>query len=156
MLNSNGPLKYKDDTPPHARVFEVRDRVRWSDVDIAGIIYFGAYVRFIELAETELFRDLGFPYHEMFERLDVWLPRVHLEFDFYTPALMDDELLMRSHIVRLGGSSITIKMVVHNGRSNEVNAVATLIVATVTRGTLKSRPIPDDLRAPLAAAMGPG
>lgn len=131
----------------------MRDRVRWSDVDIAGIIYFGAYVRFIELAETELFRELGYAYSEMFELLEIWLPRVHLDFDFYKPALMDDELLMRTHIERLGTSSLTLKIVVHILRSNEVAATATLIVAAVDRKTMKSRPLPPQFRSDLEVCL---
>lgn len=149
-------MKYKDTTPPGARIFEVRDRVRWSDVDIAGIIYFGAYVRFIELAEMELFREIGYPYGEMFERLNIWLPRVHLDFDFYAPALMDDELLLRTHIEKLGASSITMRMIVHNERAREVDAAATLVVAAVDRATMKSRPIPEDLRAALTRISSAG
>ena len=146
-------MKFSDTTPPGARVFEVRDRVRWSDVDIAGIIYFGAYVRFIELAETELFRELGYSYGEMFERLNIWLPRVHLDFDFYAPALMDDELLLRTHIAKLGSSSITLRMIVHNTRANEVDAAATLVVAAVDRATMKSQPLPEDFRAALQRCL---
>lgn len=149
-------MKYKDTTPPGARIFEVRDRVRWSDVDIAGIIYFGAYVRFIELAEMELFRDIGYPYGEMFERLNIWLPRVHLDFDFYAPALMDDELLLRTHIEKLGASSITMRMIVHNERAQEVDAAATLVVAAVDRATMKSRPIPQEFRAALTQISSAG
>ena len=148
-------MKFEDRTPPGARVFEVRDRVRWSDVDIAGIIYFGAYVRFLELAETELFRELGFPFNVMFDKLDIWLPRVHLAFDFYSPALMDDELLLRTTVDRLGKSSITLKMVAHNQRSGEVSAAATLIVATVNRAAMKSIPIPAELRAALEGSLAP-
>ena len=148
-------MKYKDDTPAGARIFEVRDRVRWSDVDIAGIIYFGAYVRFIELAETELFRELGYPYGKMFEMLDIWLPRVHLDFDFFAPALMDDELLIKTHIAKLGSSSITMRMIVHNLRANEVDATATLIVAAVNRATMKSTPMPPDLRTTLQSCLEP-
>ncbi|GAC1656157.1 MAG: tol-pal system-associated acyl-CoA thioesterase [Vulcanimicrobiaceae bacterium] len=148
---SSGRLKYKDATPPGARIFEARDRVRWSDVDIAGIIYFGAYVRFVELAETELFRALGFPFANMFEQLDIWLPRVHLDFDFFAPALMDDELVLRTHIARLGASSITMRMIVHNARAGEVDAAATLVVAAVNRATMKSCPMPGALRAALQA-----
>ena len=154
-LNWNGHLKYKDTTPPGARVFEVRDLVRWSDVDIAGIIYFGAYVRFIELAETELFRSLGFAYSKMFEQLDIWLPRVHLDFDFFSPALMDDELLCRTHIERLGGSSIAMRMIIHNQRAGDVAASATLVVAAVNRATMKSCPIPPKLRAALEPCLAP-
>ncbi len=148
-------MKYRDTTPPGARIFEVRDRVRWSDVDIAGIIYFGAYVRFIELAETELFRSLGFAYAKMFDQLDIWLPRVHLDFDFFKPALMDDELLLRTHIAKLGSSSITMRMTVLNAATDEVDATATLVIASVDRQTMKSRPMPNGLRDVLAACIAP-
>ena len=42
-------------------------RVRWGDVDAASIIFYGAYIRFFEFAETELFRAVGLPYGVMFE-----------------------------------------------------------------------------------------
>ena len=134
-----------------SRVFEVRDRVRWSDVDIAGIIYFGAYVRFIELAETELFRELGFPYARMFEQLDVWLPRVHLDFDFSRPARMDDELIVRTRVAKVGNSSITLQIDVHDAETDQIDASCRLIVATVDREKMKSRPIPAELRTALVA-----
>ena len=144
----------KSEAPKTAgRVFEVRDRVRWSDVDIAGIIYFGAYVRFVELAETELFRELGVPFARMFDQLDVWLPRVHLDFDFDRPARMDDELIVRTRVAKLGNSSITLKIAVHDAATDAVDASCTLIVATVGRKSMKSRPMPPELRAALLACM---
>ena len=36
-----------------AKPFVIDEYVRWSDVDFAGIIFYGAYVRFFEIAETE-------------------------------------------------------------------------------------------------------
>ena len=142
-----------DPQKTRGRIFEVRDRVRWSDVDIAGIIYFGAYVRFIELAETELFRELGFPFAKVFDQLDVWLPRVHLDFDFRRPARMDDELIVRTRVAKVGNSSITLKIDVHDAATDEIDASCTLIVATVDRGKMKSRPIPAELRGALKACM---
>jgi len=142
-----------DPQETRGRIFEVRDRVRWSDVDIAGIIYFGAYVRFIELAETELFRELGFPFAKVFDQLDVWLPRVHLDFDFRRPARMDDELIVRTRVAKVGNSSITLKIDVHDAATDEIDASCTLIVATVDRGKMKSRPIPSELREALKSCM---
>ena len=54
--------------------YTIEERVRWGDVDAARIIFYGAYIRFFEFAETELFRSVGLPYSVMFEELDVWLP----------------------------------------------------------------------------------
>ena len=44
------------------KTFTIEERVRWGDVDAARIIFYGAYIRFFEIAETELFRAVGLPY----------------------------------------------------------------------------------------------
>ena len=61
------------------RKFTIEERVRWGDVDAARIIFYGAYIRFFEYAETELFREVGLQYGVMFDELKIWLPRVHLD-----------------------------------------------------------------------------
>ena len=75
--------------------------MRWGDVDAARIIFYGAYIRFFEIAETELFRAVGLSYGRMFDELDIWLPRAHLECDFRSAAQLDDLLgslrLRRAH-----------------------------------------------------------
>ncbi len=60
--------------------YKIEERVRWGDVDAARIIFYGAYIRFFEFAETELFRAVNLPYSVMFDELDVWLPRVNARF----------------------------------------------------------------------------
>jgi acyl-CoA thioesterase FadM len=42
-----------------AKPHTIEEYVRWSDVDFAGILCYGAYLRFFEIAETELFRTAG-------------------------------------------------------------------------------------------------
>lgn len=133
----------------NAPYFTVSDRVRWSEVDGAGIIYFGAYVRFIELAEMELMRAVGLPYSDVFERFDIWLPRVHLEFDFFAPARLDELLEVRTRIARIGNSSITFRLEMWNQTAAKYCAQATMVVACVNRRTLASRPLPDDIVAAL-------
>lgn len=147
-------MKYRDTTPPDARIFETRARVQWQDIDIAGIIYFGAYVRYCEQAEMDLFRELGFPYRTIFDQYDIWLPRVRLEFDFHKPAYMDDDLVLRTHIERVGASSVRWRTVLFNERQEAVDAVCSLVIACIDRTTLKSRPLPPDLRAAILASVG--
>src|SRR6266550_2394187 len=61
--------------------FTIEERVLWGDVDAAKIIFYGSYVRFFGIAETELFRAVGMPYGKVFDEMDIWLPRVHLDSD---------------------------------------------------------------------------
>jgi acyl-CoA thioester hydrolase len=143
--------RFKDDTPAGARIFETRVMVQWADVDIAGIMYFAAYQRAVERAEMDFFGELGFPYSSVFEEYDIWLPRVHIDADYHKPALMGDWLTLRTHIKSAGASSVKWQTAVYNERTQETGAVFHVVVACIDRRTLKSRPLPDDMRDALRA-----
>lgn len=129
--------------------FSIDEYVRWSDVDYAGIIFYGAYVRFFEMAETEIFRAAGAPYGEVFDRFDVWLPRAHLACDFEYPARLDDQLRVATYFTRFGTSSIGIAFdVLHLGAMRLAAAGREVLVCT-DRKTLRPTPIPPELRAAL-------
>ena len=97
-------------------------RAQWCDVDVAGIVYFAAYWRFVERAEMDFFRELGFPYDRVFEEYEFWLPRVRCEAEYHAPALMDDWLRLRTHVERVGASSVRWRTVVFNERTGEPGA----------------------------------
>jgi len=128
--------------------------VQWADVDIAGIMYFAAYQCAVERAEMDFFGELGFPYDSVFERYDIWMPRVHVEADYHKPALMGDWLTLRTHIRQVGASSVKWQTVVHNERTNEAGAVFHLTVACMDRRTHKSCPLPAEMRGALLACVG--
>ena len=58
MVTSRHP-ELADRPPPNA--FEVRDRIRWADSDPMGIIFYGAYLRLIGVAEARCFAPAGCP-----------------------------------------------------------------------------------------------
>ena len=127
------------------KLFTVDERVRWSAVDKAGIIFYGAYVRFFELAEMELFRTAGVPYGQVFDRWDMWLPRVHLASDFKYPSRLDDELRVSAYFTRFGTSSLQINFdILHLGAGCLAVSGHEVLVCT-TRDTLEPRPLPPDL-----------
>jgi len=134
---------------PHQK-YTIEDRVRWGDVDAARIIFYGAYIRFFEIAETELFRAVGLPYSVMFEELDVWLPRVHLECDFYHAARLDDLLEVSVYVGRFGNKSMRLDFEVRRQGDELLIAQAHFVLASVRRDTFETVPIPDQLRSRLA------
>ena len=144
---------FRDMLPPGARTFDSRLRVQWADVDIAGILYFAAYWRFAELAEMDMFRELGFPYNTVFDQLDFWLPRVKAEAQYHAPALMDDWLRIRTHLEHVGASSVRWRSVVFNERTGEAGAQFVLTAACMDRTTKKSRSLPEPLREALVGAL---
>jgi YbgC/YbaW family acyl-CoA thioester hydrolase len=88
--------------------FTIEERVRWGDVDAARIIFYGSYIRFFEIAETELFRAVGMAYGKVFDDLDIWLPRVHLECDFHRAAQLDDLLEVSVYVGKVGRTSMRL------------------------------------------------
>ena len=130
--------------------YSIEDRVRWGDVDAAGIIFYGAYIRFFEIAETELFRSVDLPYPVMFEELDVWLPRVHLECDFHHTARLDDLLEVSVYVGRFGNKSMRLDFEVRRKGDELLIANAHFVLASVRRDTFETVPIPNELRNRLA------
>jgi acyl-CoA thioester hydrolase len=130
--------------------FTIEERVRWGDVDAASIIFYGAYIRFFEIAETELFRVVGLPYSVMFEELDVWLPRVHLECDFHHAAQLDDLLEVSVGVGRFGNKSMRLDFEVRRKGDDLIIAHAHFVLASVKRDTFETVPIPNELRTRLA------
>jgi acyl-CoA thioester hydrolase len=129
------------------RPFTVDEYVRWSDVDHAGIIFYGAYVRFFEIAETEMFRSLGLPYGDFFDRYGIWLPRVHFDCDFTFPARLDDRLRVAVYVSHFGGSSLTLSFDVLHVGARRLCAAAREVLVCADRRTVKPRPLPPDVRA---------
>lgn len=131
--------------------FTIEERVRWGDVDAAGIIFYGSYIRFFEIAETELFRAIGLPYGKIFEELNIWLPRVHLECDFHRAAQMDDLLEVSVYVARIGKSSLRLNFEVRKrNEAGEIEekrmATAHFVLVSTDRENLKPLPVPDLLR----------
>jgi YbgC/YbaW family acyl-CoA thioester hydrolase len=130
--------------------FTIEERVRWGDVDAARIIFYGAYIRFFEFAETELFRSVGLAYGVMFDQSDIWLPRVHLECDFHQAARLDDLLEVSVYVGRIGRSSMTLNFEVRRKGEEGLVASAHFVLAAVRRDTFETVPVPEELRARLA------
>jgi acyl-CoA thioester hydrolase len=135
--------------------FRIEERVRWGDVDAARIIFYGAYIRFFEIAETELFRSVGLPYGRMFDELDVWLPRAHLECDFRQAAQLDDLLEVSVYVGRVGTKSLRLNFEVRRNGDPSIVAEAHFVLVAVRRNTFDSVPVPDELKRRLAPYTAP-
>ena len=134
--------------------FTIEERVRWGDVDAANIIFYGSYIRFFEIAETELFRAVGMPYGKIFDELDIWLPRVHLECDFHRAAQMDDLLEVSVYVGRIGTTSLRLNFEVRRKTEDgtiekDLMATAHFVLVSTDRKDLKPLPVPDELRRAL-------
>lgn len=135
--------------------FRIEERVRWGDVDAAKIIFYGAYIRFFEFAETELFRTVGYPYSTVFDQLNVWLPRAHLECDFLRAARLDDLLEVAVFVGHIGTKSLRLNFEVRKKGAEQLTAKAHFVLVAVRRDTFESVPLPKELMESLRPYTDP-
>lgn len=130
--------------------FSVSEYVRWEDIDAAGIINYQAYLRFFGLAEVELFRSCGLAYKTLIDELKIWLPRVHVECDFFVPVRLDELLVVEAWFGKIGGSSIQLDFSVTRSTDPDlVVATGRYILVCVRQGEFKPVKVPDVLREKL-------
>lgn len=130
--------------PPDA--FETRDRIRWSDSDPMGIVFYGAYVRLIGVAESEMFRACGLPVNVMrFER-NVWIPRKALHLEFHSAAELEEEVIIRAWFSRIGTTAITMRFEFYRASDRAHRASGSLTVVSVDRASMTPRPIPEEVK----------
>ena len=139
---------------PASQKFTIEERVLWGDVDAARIIFYGSYIRFFEIAETELFRHVGMPYGKVFDELDIWLPRVHLQCDFKRAAQLDDLLEVSVYVGNIGRTSLRLDFEVRRkndeGKIEEgLIATAHFVLVSASRDGLQPVPVPEELRRAL-------
>ena len=126
--------------------FVLSEYVRWGDIDLAGIICYGAYIRFYEMAETELFRAMGLPFGQVFERLAIWLPRKVMHTEFHSPAVLDERLKVVTYFSRIGETSLTLNFDVMDATRKTLHASAYQVLVCVDKQTFGKRRVPDEVR----------
>ena len=138
--------------------FRMTHRVEFADTDMAGIIHFASYFRYMEVTEHAFFRSLGFSIHTTgFEHPIGW-PRVHADCDFRHPLRFEDtveiHLLVREKGERSIGYTIIFRKL-DGGPPREI-ARGALTVACVTRdrpgGPMRSVPIPREIAQKIEVA----
>ncbi len=129
-------------------------RVYYEDTDLAGIVYYANYLRFIERARSELVRAAGIDQVALKAAGLVFAVR-RVEADYISPARFDDLLEVRSTLTALKGASLEMRQEVWRETTLVFRAGVTLVMLTE-----QGRParFPADIRASLAscpAELGP-
>jgi acyl-CoA thioester hydrolase len=151
----NRALPFDDTAAPHSPLVVVRDLVRWSDVDAAGIVYFGRYLRFFELAETELFARAKLPAPLLRDEHGIWLVRRRVECDFLRPLRLDTTVETSARVVRIGRSSLDLRFEVTVGESSYPYAEGFYACVAVDRETLATVSLPQPVRNALQEFVDP-
>jgi YbgC/YbaW family acyl-CoA thioester hydrolase len=127
--------------------YTVVRQVEFSETDMAGMMHFSNFFRYMEAAEHAFFRSLGFSIW-MTEPEAVGWPRVHATCDFRYPLRFEDRVEIRLLVRERRKKSIVYSIVFRKLNAEPPHEVArgTLVVACVKRdaatGELRGVPIP--------------
>jgi acyl-CoA thioester hydrolase len=137
--------------------FQLTRRVEFSETDLAGIMHFSNFFRFMEAAEHAFFRSLGFSVAQSRDGLEVCLPRVHAECDYSLPLRFEDEVLVRLLVERKGRSSLTyqFRFCRLDGATRQEVARGRVTVASVALqpdGAMKAVPLPQAIADKISQA----
>lgn len=96
-------------------------RVRYAETDQMGIVYYGNYAQYFEVARTESLRELGVTYRAL-EDKGIMLPVLSLNVKYIRPARYDDELHIKTIIKEVPATRITF----HHEITNEKKELLTI------------------------------
>ena len=120
-------------------------RVYYEDTDLAGIVYYANYLKFIERARSEWVRDRGVDQGAMRAQGRVFAVR-RVVADYLAPARFDDLLEVQTELSVASGAKILLKQVVWRDVVPLFHAEVTLVCITIAGGATR---IPADIRQKL-------
>src|SRR5437588_6791521 len=89
------------------KAFRVSRIVEFGETDMAGIVHFSNFFRYMESAECALLRSLGLGVKIDWEGQTLGFPRVAASCDYISPARFEDVLDIDVTIMRIGAKSVT-------------------------------------------------
>lgn len=133
--------------------FSIIRSVEFSETDMAGIMHYSNYFRFMETAEHAFFRSIGYSVAARPGAPEVGWPRVHAACDYFRPLRFEDRVDIRLKVVEKRSKALTYEFrfwrLVEGGAPEEVakGRLTVVCVAHQPDGTMKATTIPAEIAA---------
>ena len=126
-------------------------RVSFSDTDAQGVVYYGRYLPFFDIARLEYHRHLGLNGYWQGEREFVMRA---LEVTYEAPARFDDLLDVHMRTTRIGSSSVGVEGAAYRVDDERLMCTARMTLVFIEVATRRPVPIPEEFRRAIAAFEG--
>ncbi len=129
--------------------FAVYTRVAFSDTDAQGVVYYGRYLPYFDLARTEYHRRLG----EVGVRRAEFVMRASTV-EYHAPARFDDLLEVFVRISRIGTTSVTYDYAAHRLEADDRDSLmvtATQAIVLIDHDDRRTLAVPDTFRTAVSA-----
>lgn len=124
-------------------------RVRWAEVDRQGIVFNGHYLTYFDVAITEYWRAIGYPYPDalLAQGCDTFVKKAVVE--YHAPAGYDDTLEIGVRVARIGRSSMRFVLEIYRGETPLVEGE--IVYVNADPATRAPAPVPAFLREAISS-----
>ena len=130
--------------------FSIRHRVLFAETDMAGIVHFANYFRWMEQVEHEFFRSLGLSISMQHEGLHIGWPRVSAGCEFFGPLKFEDEVELKLRVMKVGEKSFSYEVDYLVAGRRVALGKTTSVCCSLEGGKMRSIPIPPEIREKLS------
>jgi acyl-CoA thioester hydrolase len=130
--------------------FSARTRVGFSDTDAQGIVYYGRYNPYFDLARVEYLRAIG----QLHRKSGGDFVMRANDVEYFAPARFDDELEIYARVSRIGRTSITFQFAAYKMPEDTLLVTAHQTLVYVDFEERKALLVPDDYRARVVELEG--
>ena len=116
------------------------------DCDAQGIVFNGAYMGYLEIAQSEYFRNLGFSIYKIAQRGYFDSAVVKTTLEFKAPARVDDLLELHTRVSRIGNTSLTLDVEIYKPDSERTLSVIQAVYVGLYAETMTTRRVPVEIR----------
>ncbi len=131
--------------------FSITRRVEFGDTDMAGIMHFSNFFRFMEVAETAFLRSRGLTVSWTDGGQSYGFPRVSTACDFVRPLRFEDEVTIAVTVEKIGKKSLSYKFAFMLDGQPVADGRMSSVFCRKSGGVLESLDIPADIRTKLGA-----
>ncbi|MEM7393721.1 MAG: thioesterase family protein [Verrucomicrobiota bacterium] len=125
----------------------VKNRVEYAHTDMAGIVHFSEFFRYMEAAEHAFYRSVELSVSTEVDGQHVSWPRVSCSFDFEKPLRFEDEFEIHLTVERLGNKSVTFKAdVMRDGERHASGKMTNVCCEIGPNGPIRAIEIPEEIR----------
>jgi acyl-CoA thioester hydrolase len=129
-----------------------RVRVGFSDTDAQGIVYYGRYLPYFDLARVEYLRRLDLLHPDVLRGYEFVMRACTIE--YFAPAVFDDEIDVYVRLARFGRTSATFECAAYRFPDDVLMVTASLTLVLVDLEERRAVPIPDAYRERVRAFEG--
>ncbi|MBI3121390.1 MAG: acyl-CoA thioesterase [candidate division NC10 bacterium] len=129
-------------------------RVRYSEIDGQGIVYNSRYLEYVDVALSEYFRALGFPYQELVEQHGFDPSVVKATIEFKRTARFDESLQVWARVAAIGRTSFTMDFAITRAANDELITSIQIVYVNFAKAIQASRPVPESVRRRIEAFEG--